>query len=72
MQPVLDQFTAEDRDENVRQGCAPLTCEEALRVMKDAFLSGAEREISIGDGVEIVVLRKGHRPRVENLALPQH
>jgi len=72
MQPVLDQFTTEDRNQSVRQGCVPLSCEEALRVMKDAFLSGAEREISIGDGVEIVVLRKGHRPRVEKLKLPQH
>ena len=72
MQPVLDQYTAEDRDKSVREGCVPLSCEQALRVVKDAFLSGAEREISIGDGVEIVVLRKGHRPRIESLALPRH
>lgn len=74
MQPVLDQFAAEAPSEG--GGAAgvgvPLTCEEAVRVVKEAFLSGAEREISIGDEVEMVVLRRGRPPAVERLALPRH
>lgn len=70
LQPVLDQFTSEapEGDHGVE-----LTCEEAVSVVKEAFLSGAEREISIGDEVEVVVMRRGRRrPRVERLALPRH
>lgn len=71
LQPVLDQFASEaapDGDDGVE-----LTCEEAVRVVKEAFLSGAEREISIGDEVEVVVMRRGQRrPSIERLALPRH
>ncbi len=74
MQPVLDQFTAEATDGGRSRPGGPLalSCEEALRVVKDAFLSGAEREISIGDGVEIVVMQKGQALRRESVALPRH
>jgi len=52
---------------------APLSCEEAFQVVKNAFLSGAEREISIGDGVHIVIMQKGKlEPRMESFALPRH
>lgn len=68
MQPVLDQFAAE-----APEGAGvTLSCEEAVRVVKEAFLSGAEREISIGDEVEVVVMKRGQRPTVERLALPRH
>jgi 20S proteasome alpha/beta subunit len=83
MQPVLDQFASETLEEEGGGGggggdekgrrLAPLSCEEAVRVVKEAFLSGAEREISIGDEVEIVVIRRGQkRPTVERLVLPRH
>lgn len=82
MQPVLDQFipatggTAEDGNGNslmITEGYIPLSCEEAVRVVKDAFISGAEREISIGDGLELVIMKKGEtRPRVEFIELPRH
>ncbi len=79
MQPVLDQFASEtpegegDGDGDGDKGRPGLSCEEAVRVVKEAFLSGAEREISIGDEVEVVVMRQGQkRPTVERLALPRH
>lgn len=74
MQPVLDQFTAETAPVEGGGGGVPLSlsCEEAVRVVKEAFLSGAEREISIGDEVEVVLLRRGRPPAVERLALPRH
>lgn len=80
MQPVLDQFAAESGEEESSSGSdggsgsgISLSCEEAVRVVKEAFLSGAEREISIGDEVEVVVMRRGQRrPTVERLALPRH
>lgn len=72
MQPVLDQFAAEAPPEGGAAGGVPLKCEEAVRVVKEAFLSGSEREISIGDEVEVVVLRRGRPPAVERLVLPRH
>lgn len=73
MQPVLDQFASEAPEAgNVPGAPAPLSCVEAVRVVKEAFLSGSEREISIGDEVEVVVIRRGKAPTVERLALPRH
>lgn len=82
MQPVMDQFipatggAGEDGNGNslmITEGYIPLSCEEAVRVVKDAFISGAEREISIGDGLELVIMKKGEaRPRVEYIELPRH
>lgn len=44
-----------------------------LQVVREAFLSGAEREISIGDEVEILVFRAGRsRPEIQRHPLPHH
>lgn len=52
---------------------AGLSCEEAVSATKEAFLSGAEREISLGDGVEIVIVKKGvAKPIIEWMPLPIH
>jgi 20S proteasome alpha/beta subunit len=73
MQPVLDQFASETPEGDGDIGRPRLSCEEAVRVVMEAFLSGAEREISIGDEVEVVVMRRGQkRHTVERLALPLH
>lgn len=76
MQPVLDQFTdKKSRSMNDKTGdgtTLSLSCDDALAIVKDAFLSGAEREISIGDSVEIVVMKKGEEPYVQRIPLPRH
>ena len=78
MQPVLDQFTTDGKGSSSIDGRTEdstglaLSCDEALSIVKDAFLSGAEREISIGDGVEIVVMKKGASPYIERISLPRH
>lgn len=69
----ISSGSGSDYNEVDRQVLAGLTCEEAVSATKEAFLSGAEREISLGDGVEIVIVKKGvAKPIVEWMPLPIH
>lgn len=43
----------------VKRGhCTDLSCEKACEVVRRAFCAAAEREITVGDGLEIWVLRR--------------
>lgn len=68
IQPMLDQITALEEDEqlwefceNVKQKergikCVDLSMERACDFVIRAFKAAAEREITIGDGIELVIL----------------
>ncbi len=86
MQPVLDRLdAAEAAEETSRAGggraggggrgaerpVVAVGLEEALALVKRAFVAGGERDISLGDEVEIVVLTRGGRRR-ERLQLKSH
>lgn len=87
MQPVLDRLDAaeaaeaeESRAGGERAGgggsgaerpVVAVGLEEALALVKRAFVAGGERDISLGDEVEIVVLTRGGRRR-ERLQLKSH
>jgi 20S proteasome alpha/beta subunit len=38
--------------------CVNISCEEAIDVTVKAFRAAAEREISIGDGIEVCIIKK--------------
>lgn len=76
LQPLLDRLA-----ESVVEGDGggpdarphvDLPWAEAVELVKTAFLSGGEREISIGDELEIVVLLGKGRIESERLDLPKH
>lgn len=74
MQPVLDRLDAEE-GQGVggvgEQSVVEVELEEALALVRRAFVAGGERDISLGDEVEIVVLtREGQRR--ERLQLKSH
>lgn len=74
MQPVLDRLDGESGGTNGDTGEHPLVSvglEEALSLVKRAFVAGGEREISLGDAVEIVILTREGRRR-ESLHLKCH
>jgi hypothetical protein len=45
---------------------------DCTQVIKEAFLSGAEREITIGDEAELMVFKQGRPPELHRLELPRH
>jgi 20S proteasome subunit beta 6 len=82
IQPVLDELTKMEEneelwefhdDENLEERtprCIQLTCDEAIALIKNLFKTATEREISLGDGVEIIVLRKDSPGQVERIVYP--
>ncbi|CAM9713694.1 unnamed protein product [Ascophyllum nodosum] len=74
MQPVLDRLDADKGEKGGDTGECPVVTvglEEALSLVKRAFVAGGERDISLGDAVEIVILtREGQRR--ERLDLKSH
>lgn len=79
MQPVLDRLdaAAETRSGAGKSGgggeqpVVAVGLEEALTLVRRAFVAGGERDISLGDEVEIVVLTREGRRR-ERLQLKSH
>lgn len=74
IQPVLDRLDAAPQTGNSRGAERPIVAvelDEALALIKRAFIAGGERDISLGDEVDIVVLTKG-RQRRERLVLKSH
>lgn len=58
----------EGRDVAVKRGhCTDLSCEKACQVVRRAFRAAAEREITVGDGLEIWVLK---RNKLHKLGIP--
>lgn len=74
MQPVLDRLDAEAGKGAGGSGEMPIVAvelEEALSLVRRAFVAAGERNIRLGDRVEIVVLtREGQRR--EHLQLKKH
>lgn len=78
MQPVLDRLDAAVADSPTGGGrggaeepVVGVGLEEALALVRRAFVAGGERDISLGDEVEIVVLTREGRTR-ERLQLKSH
>lgn len=79
MQPVLDRLDAAEDAESrpgggiggAEQPVVGVGLEEALALVRRAFVAGGERDISLGDEVEIVVLTREGRAR-ERLELKSH
>lgn len=79
MQPVLDRLDAAAEAESrtggstgrAEQPVVAVGLEEALALVRKAFVAGGERDISLGDEVEIVVLTREGRRR-ERLQLKSH
>lgn len=78
MQPVLDRLDAAGADSRMgggtggaEQPVVAVGLEEALALVRRAFVAGGERDISLGDEVEIVVLTREGRRR-ERLQLKSH
>lgn len=74
IQPVLDQLDAAPGREALCGTARPVVgvgLEEALALVRRAFIAGSERDISLGDEVEILVLtRQGERR--ERVPLKSH
>lgn len=74
IQPVLDRLEAAPGRGAGGRGERPVvgvSLEEALALVRRAFVAGGERDISLGDEVEILVLtREGQRR--ERLRLKSH
>lgn len=78
MQPVLDRLDAAKAGSRTgggrggaEQAVVAVGLEEALTLVRRAFVAGGERDISLGDEVEIVVLTREGRRR-ERLQLKSH
>ncbi|XP_058793183.1 proteasome subunit beta type-1 [Phymastichus coffea] len=56
LQPLLDNQIGYANQENVEK--IPLTKEKALAIVKDVFISAAERDIYTGDGININIITK--------------
>lgn len=73
IQPILDELTDMEEDDSLwrinesgdsfesiseSSFVQSLSCEEAVKCIVRAFRAAAEREISVGDGLEVLVLRR--------------
>nr|QBH72801.1 proteasome subunit beta type [Aphelinus abdominalis] len=56
LQPLLDNQIGYQNQENIDK--IPLTKEKALSIVKDVFISAAERDIYTGDGITIRIITK--------------
>ncbi|CAN2391664.1 beta [Pristimantis euphronides] len=56
LQPLLDNQIGYKNMENVEQ--LSLTLEKALQLVKDVFISAAERDVYTGDALKIVIVTK--------------
>ncbi|KAJ8665184.1 hypothetical protein QAD02_006846 [Eretmocerus hayati] len=56
LQPLLDNQISYNNQENPEK--IPLTKEKALSIVKDVFISAAERDIYTGDGISIKIITK--------------
>ncbi|XP_065332720.1 proteasome subunit beta type-1 [Cloeon dipterum] len=56
LQPLLDNQIGLKNQEGVT--AAPIPLERALAILKDVFISAAERDIYTGDGIEIKIITK--------------
>lgn len=56
LQPLLDNQIGLGNQENA--DTSPIPLERALEVCKDAFISAKERDVQIGDGVNIKIITK--------------
>ncbi|XP_043285698.1 proteasome subunit beta type-1 [Venturia canescens] len=56
LQPLLDNQVGFKNQEGVEP--SPLTQEKALSIIKDVFISAAERDIYTGDGISINIISK--------------
>ena len=65
IQPILDRLPVASATHLV----VDASCETALAAVKDAFRAAAERDISLGDSVEVLILESG-RTRHELITLP--
>ena len=73
MQPVLDRLTASPTiaDSPAAHLVVDASCETALAVIKEAFCAAAERDIHLGDAIEVYVIEAGEMRR-EWVPLPRH
>lgn len=56
LQPLLDNQIGYENQENVEK--VPLTIEKAVKILKDVFISAAERDIYTGDSIIIKIITK--------------
>ncbi|XP_003743654.1 proteasome subunit beta type-1 [Galendromus occidentalis] len=54
--PFLDSIVGKKNQSNPDK--APITKERAINLIKDIFISAAERDITVGDGTHIIVITK--------------
>lgn len=75
LQPVLDRLEAapakKAERENVERPVVAVGLDEALALVRRAFIAGGERDISLGDSAEIFVITKDGQWR-ETLVLKSH
>lgn len=57
IQPFLDNRVGGKNIHGVTPGTVDVCCEDALRIVKDVFVSAAERDIYVGDQVDIRIIR---------------
>ena len=67
LQPLLDNQIGFKNQHNVEK--KSLSVEKALALVKDVFISAAERDISTGDNIDIVVIKHGSK-QVERHSFP--
>ena len=76
LQPLLDRLASSSSVVVSKGGPPPhvneIGWEEAVELVKASYLSGGEREISIGDEMEIVVLLKGGKVIKDRIHLAKH
>ncbi|KAL2306218.1 hypothetical protein Nmel_004133 [Mimus melanotis] len=56
LQPLLDNQIGFKNMQNVEH--VPLTLEKALQLVKDVFISAAERDVYTGDALKICIIKK--------------
>jgi 20S proteasome subunit beta 6 len=63
LQPLLDNQIGFKNQQGINAGAEPeLTKEKAVALVKDVFISAAERDIHTGDAVQIIIVNSGKQP----------